>query len=47
MKNTALILIDFQNDYFEDFTDARYILNNTIEASMNAAKLLEVFREMY
>ena len=45
MKNTALILIDFQNDYFEDFTDASFILNNTIVASKNAAKLLEVFRE--
>ena len=30
MKNTALTLIDFQNDYFEDFTDASFILNNTI-----------------
>jgi len=45
MKNTALILIDFQNDYFEDFTQATFILNNTLEAATNAAKLLDVFRE--
>jgi len=45
MKNTALIIIDFQNDYFEDFKEAKFVLKNTIEASSNAALLLERFRK--
>jgi len=45
MKNTALIIVDFQNDYFEDFSDAKFILENTLEASTNAALLLKNFRE--
>ena len=45
MKNTALIIVDFQNDYFEDFIDAKFVLENTLEASTNAALLLETFRE--
>lgn len=44
MENTALILIDFQNDYFGDIKDAKFILNKTLEASNNAGKLLKAFR---
>ena len=44
MENTALILIDFQNDYFGDIKDAKFILNKTMEASKNAGKLLKAFR---
>ena len=44
MENTALVLIDFQNDYFEDVKDAKFILNKTLEASNNAGKLLRAFR---
>ncbi len=45
MKNTALIIVDFQNDYFEDFKDAKFVLENTLEASTNAGLLLRTFRE--
>ena len=29
MKNTALLLIDLQNDYFESFENAKWKLKNT------------------
>mgnify|MGYP000064091616 CR=1 FL=1 len=45
MKNSALILIDFQNDYFEEFDQAKFVLKNTLKASKNAALLLNKFRE--
>jgi nicotinamidase-related amidase len=45
MKNTALILIDFQNDYFPSFKEAKWKLNNTEKAASNALRLLENFRE--
>lgn len=38
----ALIIIDIQNDYFEGGANA---LNGSLEASLNARKLLEKFRE--
>lgn len=39
--NTALLLIDIQNDYFENGT---MTLNGSLEASLNARKVLEKFR---
>jgi len=45
MKNTALIIVDFQNDYFEDFENAKFVLENTLEASTNAGLLLKTFRD--
>lgn len=44
MKNTALLLIDFQNDYFESFKDSKFPLHNCEEASSNASKILQKFR---
>lgn len=40
--NTALLLIDFQNDYFPG---GKWELNNTQRAADNGAKLLAAFRE--
>lgn len=45
MNNTALILVDFQNDYFPSFKDAKWQLDNTEAAASNALKLLEKFRQ--
>lgn len=51
MENTALLLIDLQNDYyesfesFESFENAKWKLKNTEEATYNALKLLNKFRE--
>lgn len=45
MKNTALILVDFQNDYFESFEEAKWKLNKTEDAAKNALLLLNKFRE--
>ncbi len=42
MKNIALILVDFQNDYFQG---GRWELEGTDIAANNAARLLKVFRE--
>jgi nicotinamidase-related amidase len=42
MKNTALIIVDFQNDYFQG---GRWELEGTDLAANKAAKLLKVFRE--
>ena len=41
MKNTALILIDIQNDYFEG---GALTLAGAYQAAMNAGTLLEIFR---
>lgn len=41
MTKQALIVIDIQNDYFENGT---LPLINPIEASINASKVLEYFR---
>lgn len=45
MENTALILVDLQNDYFSSFKDAKFALNKTEEAAFNALRLLNIFRE--
>lgn len=45
MKKTALLLIDFQNDYFESFHLAKWPLKNTEQAAQQAAKLLSYFRK--
>ncbi|RXI26493.1 cysteine hydrolase family protein [Aliarcobacter trophiarum] len=45
MKDTALLLIDFQNDYFCSFEDAKFELVGAENASENASKILEVFRK--
>jgi nicotinamidase-related amidase len=45
MENTALILIDLQNDYFESFEGAKWQLNNTEKAASNALRILTKFRE--
>jgi len=42
MKNTALILIDIQNDYF---ASGQLALDGANEASEKAGKLLNIFRE--
>ena len=41
MENTTLLLIDFQNDYFPSFKDAKWKLDNTEDAANNALLLLE------
>lgn len=45
MKNTALILIDLQNDYFGSFEGAKWQLHETEIAASNALKLLNSFRQ--
>ncbi|WP_419774173.1 cysteine hydrolase family protein [Halarcobacter sp.] len=45
MKNTALLLIDLQNDYFSSFEGAKYPLVDSEKASKNASILLEEFRK--
>lgn len=45
MNNTALILVDLQNDYFSSFKGAKYELYKTEEAAKNALRLLNKFRE--
>ena len=45
MKNTVLLLIDFQNDYFPSFDGAKWKLEGTELAASNALKLLEKFRK--
>lgn len=45
MQNTALILIDFQNDYFSSIKDSAFPLIKTEEASLNALTLLKCFRQ--
>jgi len=45
MENTALILVDFQNDYFSSFEGSKFPLVNSEEASLNALKILEKFRD--
>ncbi len=44
MTDTALLLIDFQNDYFPTFNGAKWPLDNTEAAAANGARLLEKFR---
>lgn len=45
MKNTALLIVDLQNDYFPDFDGAKWPLENTKEVFSNTLTLLEKFRE--
>ncbi|QKF83106.1 cysteine hydrolase family protein [Halarcobacter ebronensis] len=45
MEKTALLIIDFQNDYFSSFKGAKFPLVGCEEASLNAAKILAKFRE--
>ncbi len=45
MTQSALILIDIQNDYFPEFADCRMPLQQMSVAAANAAKLLDKARE--
>ena len=45
MSNTALLLIDLQNDYYPTYDGAKWALSGTEKASDNAATLLAKFRE--
>ncbi|EGR2607972.1 cysteine hydrolase [Vibrio alginolyticus] len=45
MGNTALLLIDYQNDYFPSYSEAKWPLSETEMAANNGAKLLSLFRE--
>jgi nicotinamidase-related amidase len=42
MKNTALLIIDIQNDYF---SGGKFKLDNAIDAAEKSAELLDFFRE--
>ncbi|MFC6672036.1 cysteine hydrolase family protein [Marinobacterium aestuariivivens] len=45
MAKTALLLVDFQNDYFGSFDGARFPLHGTEAAAANAAGLVRAFRD--
>ncbi|MEZ9297297.1 cysteine hydrolase family protein [Vibrio splendidus] len=45
MKNTALLLIDFQNDYFPSYEGAKWALSETEKAAEKGAQLLSAFRD--
>lgn len=45
MSNTALLLIDLQNDYYPTYDGAKWPLSGTEIASKNAASLLAQFRD--
>lgn len=45
MENTALLIVDLQNDYFPTFKDAKWQLNKTEDAAYNALRILNKFRE--
>jgi nicotinamidase-related amidase len=45
MSTIALLLIDFQNDYFSTYNGAKWALSGTETASLNAATLLTKFRQ--
>jgi len=45
MSNTALLLIDLQNDYYPTYDGSKWPLSDTEAASENAAILLAKFRE--
>lgn len=45
MKNTALLLIDFQNDYFPSYEGAKWALSETEKAAQKGSQLLTVFRK--
>ncbi|WDE14491.1 cysteine hydrolase [Thalassomonas haliotis] len=46
MTHTALLLIDFQNDYFPTYPDAKWPLSGTETAAANAGDLLTLFRQL-
>lgn len=45
MNNTALILVDFQNDYFPSYSGAKWPLVDTEVAAKQGARLLSLFRD--
>lgn len=45
MENTALLIIDLQNDYFESFEGAKWQLYKTEEAAENTLKILNKCRK--
>lgn len=45
MSDTALLLIDFQNDYFPTYPNAKWPLSQTEAAANKAALLLTSFRQ--
>jgi nicotinamidase-related amidase len=45
MSKTALLLIDFQNDYYPTYSGAKWALSGTEAAAANAQKLLSTFRK--
>lgn len=45
MSNIALLIIDFQNDYYSSFEGAKFPLSQTEAASANARLLLKQFRD--
>jgi len=45
MSNTALLLIDLQNDYYQSYDGAKWPLSETEKVSNNAATLLARFRD--
>ena len=45
MSNTALLLIDFQNDYFPSYEGAKWELSETEKAAKKGAQLLSAFRD--
>ena len=44
MSNTALLLIDFQNDYFPSYEGAKWALSETEKSAEKGAQLLKTFR---
>ena len=44
MSNTALLLIDFQNDYFPSYEGAKRALSETEKSAEKGAQLLKTFR---
>jgi len=44
--NIALLLIDFQNDYYATYATAKWALSGTEVAASKAARLLTEFRNM-
>ncbi|MFA0057279.1 cysteine hydrolase family protein [Vibrio echinoideorum] len=45
MTNTALLLIDFQNDYFPSYEGAKWPLSETEKAAQKGSQLLTAFRK--
>lgn len=45
MSKTALLLIDFQNDYYPSYSGAKWALSGTEAAASNASTLLAEFRK--